>query len=173
MYTQCHDQLRSGFSRLAVRSSHREGGREREARSSAGHLPLLQNLAAYIMVGSLRQCRRMSRRNAFLLRILNPANVDHIHSFLRCSLVLTEFSMSATAEESGRRKRPRALQACDVCRTRKQRCDERFPCTYCAGKFPTLMSIVRVRLINVSTEHDLECTYPGSPQAKRPRQEQV
>lgn len=37
--------------------------------------------------------------------------------------------------QTGKRKRPRALQACEVCRMRKNRCSERQPCTYCAGGF--------------------------------------
>ena len=36
--------------------------------------------------------------------------------------------------KAGRPKRPRALQACEVCRTRKNRCSEDRPCTYCVGE---------------------------------------
>ncbi|KAL4808583.1 fungal-specific transcription factor domain-containing protein [Aspergillus unguis] len=53
-------------------------------------------------------------------------------------------------QKSQRPKRPRALQACEVCRTRKNRCDEQQPCTYCL-------------------EHQLECKYSRLP-AKRQRQ---
>ncbi|KAF9887692.1 hypothetical protein FE257_009645 [Aspergillus nanangensis] len=45
-------------------------------------------------------------------------------------------------------KRPRALQACEVCRARKNRCNEDLPCSYCV-------------------EHDLECIYSKPERAKR------
>ena len=37
-------------------------------------------------------------------------------------------------QKAGRPKRPRALQACEVCRARKNRCTEERPCTYCVGE---------------------------------------
>ncbi|OQV07089.1 Fungal specific transcription factor domain-containing protein [Cladophialophora immunda] len=52
--------------------------------------------------------------------------------------------------QSGRPKRHRALQACEVCRTRKNRCSEDQPCTYCV-------------------DHGLECSYSRVHRDRRPR----
>ena len=49
---------------------------------------------------------------------------------LCCGLTRSMQAMHST----GRPKRPRALQACEVCRQRKNRCSEDRPCTYCVGE---------------------------------------
>ncbi|GIZ47433.1 hypothetical protein CKM354_001052400 [Cercospora kikuchii] len=43
----------------------------------------------------------------------------------------TSTSTSPIEALAGKPKRPRATQACEPCRTRKQRCDEGEPCTFC------------------------------------------
>ncbi|KAH8705745.1 fungal-specific transcription factor domain-containing protein [Talaromyces proteolyticus] len=57
-------------------------------------------------------------------------------------------------QRTGRPKRPRALQACEVCRARKNRCSEDRPCTYCV-------------------EHGLECTYSRIHREKRPKPQPI
>lgn len=37
-------------------------------------------------------------------------------------------------QKARRFKRPRALQACEECRARKNRCSEDRPCTFCVGQ---------------------------------------
>ncbi|KAI1610763.1 fungal-specific transcription factor domain-containing protein [Exophiala viscosa] len=53
-------------------------------------------------------------------------------------------------QKAGRPRRPRALQACEVCRARKNRCSEDQPCTYCV-------------------ERELECIYSRNHGNKRKR----
>lgn len=70
----------------------------------------------------------------------------------------------------GRQKRPRALQACEVCRTRKNRCSEDLPCTYCVGEWSGVC-IFWLYGSSFWIEHDLECTYSRTyrpPRRQRP-----
>ncbi len=48
---------------------------------------------------------------------------------------------SPPAQNTGHKvRRPRAARACDLCRIKKNKCDELYPCTYCKGDpvLPTL-----------------------------------
>lgn len=42
---------------------------------------------------------------------------------------------TAHAQNSGHKvRRPRAARACNLCRLKKNKCDELYPCTYCRSK---------------------------------------
>lgn len=57
-------------------------------------------------------------------------------SYLPRFIIMTTVN-SASVEQppSKRQKRPRAIQACELCRLKKTRCDETHPCSYCVGMF--------------------------------------
>ncbi|KAK8024710.1 polyketide synthase [Apiospora arundinis] len=48
--------------------------------------------------------------------------------------LLNMFSRDASRPPNQRTRRPRAARACDLCRTKKNKCDESHPCSYCRSR---------------------------------------
>lgn len=72
----------------------------------------------------------------------------------------------AHAQNSGHKvRRPRAARACNLCRLKKNKCDELYPCTYCRSR-SNPVSPFPPRLIHVanpvtSPDRNVECVYQG------------
>lgn len=73
-----------------------------------------------------------------------------------------------TEDHSGskKRKRPRAIQACERCRLKKYKCDESYPCLHCKSRcYPMILwnGFANGNLVEAA----LECVYVGG---YRPRE---
>jgi hypothetical protein len=47
---------------------------------------------------------------------------------------VTTSSRNAPRSQGQRARRPRAARACDLCRSKKNKCDESYPCSYCRSR---------------------------------------
>jgi hypothetical protein len=58
-------------------------------------------------------------------------------------------------------RRPRAARACDLCRAKKNKCDELYPCTYCKGKSAPGVGVDLLLTRLTSPDRNAECIYRG------------
>lgn len=88
----------------------------------------------------------------------------------------TTGSTTAHAQNSGHKvRRPRAARACNLCRLKKNKCDELYPCTYCRSEqSPSRPPCIFVTcgmcaepLTGGFPDRNVECVYQGQDLSRR------